>query len=450
MNRLQALVSRASRLPPSTRGMVGVVALKASVVALNFALIFLAARALGSHDFGTYSIVFSAAGLFCVAANCGQQMLVVRSWSEYAGNARAGLLKGSLIFSTAACVLGAAVVSAGFWIWLGLAGDAALAGAAACFVFFQTLVLFSLHLVRMAVGIARADVHANLTASAPPLLFLLACLVSGHQADVATVFAVYAAGLFVALAIHLDALRRTLRASPVLRSAEARFDLPSWRPRSVKLWLSSVLEASNQYLDVLVVGLLLNPSTAGAYFVTTRLANIFAAASNAVHIFSTRHVPELFFRNDSAALAGVLNAVAWMTAVSVAGGSVILLGAGEPILAAFNPAYAAYFPALVVLGVGTAAVAAVGPSGPMLMLTGHEGRYLRILATSIALRAAGFFVLIPAFGLMGAVVATSLSLVVMALHLHRSALALVGLNCSATRLLRPWRAGAVASSAPAD
>ena len=438
---------RAAR-QPAAAGMAGVVALKGAIVALNFALIFLAARVLGTEGFGTYSVVFSAAGLFCVAATFGQQMLVMRAWGEYAEGQAAGLLKGALLFSVAVCVCGAAAVAAGFFAWLDAEGNAFPAASVAAYALLMTLVLFSSHLVRSAVGVAAGDGHANLTAAAPPAAFLLLCLLAGWPTDVGTVFLVYAGGALAVLAVHAAIMRRVLRARPGFRDAEPRFAVGTWRPRSVKLWLSSVLEASHQYLDVLIIGALMSPETAGAYFVTTRLANAFATASDALNMFSTRHIPDLFFRKRWTELAALLDSVARITALLIAGGLLLLLGGGAWLLAAFNPHYASFFPALAILSVGTAAVAAVGPSGSLLMLTGHEGRYLAVLAGSIAIRAGGFFLFIPALGITGAALSTSVSFAVMALCLNRSAITLVGLDCSVARLGRPSRPRS--ASLPAD
>jgi O-antigen/teichoic acid export membrane protein len=71
------------RSNPAMLGMAGVFVLRITITVLNFALISLAARALGGYAFGTYSILFSAASLFCIVATFGQQILVMRSWSEY-------------------------------------------------------------------------------------------------------------------------------------------------------------------------------------------------------------------------------------------------------------------------------------------------------------------------------------------------------------------------------
>jgi O-antigen/teichoic acid export membrane protein len=68
------------------------------------------------------------------------------------------------------------------------------------------------------------------------------------------------------------------------------------------------------------------------------------------------------------------------------------------------------------------------------MLTGHEGRYLSIIGSTVLLRSAGFFVLIPTFGVLGAVAATTVSFVWMAIMLRNSAKSLAGIDGSVLRL----------------
>ena len=76
-NRLAAL-----RRDPAIRGIAGVFVMKSSIIVANFTLIMLAARVLDPDRFGNFSILFSAAGLFCIVATFGQQVSVMRSWNE--------------------------------------------------------------------------------------------------------------------------------------------------------------------------------------------------------------------------------------------------------------------------------------------------------------------------------------------------------------------------------
>jgi O-antigen/teichoic acid export membrane protein len=183
----------------------------------------------------------------------------------------------------------------------------------------------------------------------------------------------------------------------------------------------------------------MNPSVAGAYFVTTRLANAFAMATDAIHMFSTRHIPDLYYRGQFTALNTLLDSVAGVTLAVLAAGMIVILGGGHWLLMAFSDAYVPYYGALAVLSFGMAAVAAAGPSGSILMLTGHEGRYLAIIGVTVLIRTIGFFVLIPAFGVIGAVAATTVSFVCMALMLRTSAKNVAGIDGSVLRLVTRFR-----------
>ena len=83
-----------------------------------------------------------------------------------------------------------------------------------------------------------------------------------------------------------------------------------------------------------------------------------------------------------------------------------------------GPAFAHQHWALIILVAGTALAAAGGPSPAVLLIAGYEGRYPWILVSNIVLRLLGFAMLIPMFGLMGAAVAATLSLLATALTLN--------------------------------
>ncbi|HEY6631314.1 MAG TPA: polysaccharide biosynthesis C-terminal domain-containing protein, partial [Rhizobiaceae bacterium] len=310
--------------------------------------------------------------------------------------------------------------------------------AVTLFMVLQASVTTSAHLVRTAIGVGAGDGNSNLLVSVPALVYLAAVLVAGGTAETSTVFFLFAAGAATAMALHFIFMRRKVRQLfPGFASVRPRYEAAEWRARSFKLWMSNGLEAANQYLDVLIIGYMMSPAVAGAYFVTTRLANAFATVSDTMHMFSTRHIPDLYYRSEFKQLNSLLNSVAAITLAVIACGMVVILGGGKFFLMVFNEAYVPYYPALALLCFGTAAVAAAGPSGSILMLTGHEGRYLRIIAITVLVRAAGFFALIPFFGIMGAVSATTISFVLMTALLRHASKKLTGLDGSVVRLLGP-------------
>jgi O-antigen/teichoic acid export membrane protein len=207
--------------------------------------------------------------------------------------------------------------------------------------------------------------------------------------------------------------------------------------------VSNGLEASNQYLDVLVIGYLLHPAAAGAYFVVTRVANVLSVATDAIHMFSTRHIPDLYYRKQFTELDALLDTVARVTVIVVVGSILAIVVGGSHLLAIFNSAYAPYHGVLIVLSIGAASLAAAGPSASILMLTGHEGRYLAIIGGIVLLRMAALVALVPLFGIAGGAVATATALGAMALLLRHSVRDCTGIDGSVLRLVARFRRRAV-------
>lgn len=184
---------------------------------------------------------------------------------------------------------------------------------------------------------------------------------------------------------------------------------------SVRLWLTSVLETLNQYFDVLVIYLLLDAPAAGIYFVATRMANAFGTLLSAAHVLATRRVPQLYFAGKIDEINRVFVSMAEVILLCVAAGMIAIIFGAETILGFFGPSFANQHWALIILVAGTALAAAGGPAPAVLLIAGYEGRYPWILLSNIVLRLAGFVILIPMFGLLGAAAAATISLLVTAL-----------------------------------
>ena len=373
----------------------------------------------------------------------------MRSWNEYSSADQQDLLKGALIFTCLSCLAGSLLVAIPFYGWFAATHGPLLAISVTLYLVSLSIVMTTSHLVRTAIGVGIGDGFGNVLLVIPPILYLLIGLATGNKARIDALFVLMAAGGSAAIIIHAVLMWRRIHSRfPDFITCKAVYDIPRWRQRSLKLWISNGLEASNQYVDVLIIGALMSPAVAGAYFVTTRLANAFAMATDAIHMFSTRHIPDLYYRREFNQLNALLDSVAGVTLAVIAAGMVLILGGGHWLLMIFSDAYVPYYGALALLSFGMAAGAAAGPSGSVLMLTGHEGRYLTIIGATVLIRAAGFFVLIPLFGVMGAVAATTVSFVCMALMLRTSVKTVAGIDGSVLRLLTKFRGAQV--SAPAE
>ena len=67
-----------------------------------------------------------------------------------------------------------------------------------------------------------------------------------------------------------------------------------------------MLEASNQYLDVILLGLLLDATSAGIYFAAARIANAFSKVTTGVADYASSRISLLYFSNQRTELIAMV------------------------------------------------------------------------------------------------------------------------------------------------
>src|SRR6202012_5928393 len=208
------------------------------------------------------------------------------------------------------------------------------------------------------------------------------------------------------------------RALPSLREVPARSETSRWKWSALRFWIASILEAANQYFDVILVYWMLDPATAGIYFAASRLANVFAMLSAALYTFGARRLPSLYFSKNHAQFEHTIQLMAEVTALCVVIGLPIIWIGAPYLLGLFGAHFAAQKWVLIVLAIGTAIQAAGGPAAAILQLTGHEGKYIPIAAANVVLRLLGFVILIPYLGVLGAAISATVSLALATIALN--------------------------------
>ena len=263
-------------------------------------------------------------------------------------------------------------------------------------------------------------------------LFVVASLLVYHWMDVdfgaAGFLATLAAAIFVAISLQLWWVAPSI--PEAVKRAQPAYDIATWIPRSFKMWISALLDTTGQYLEVVIIGLILGPAAAGVYFVATRITNVFAMITGGIAVYATSQISALFYSGAKVELQSMLRALAIIGAILNGAALLVIILAGKLLLWAFGSVYVAAYPELIVLAIGASIGALVGPAAHVLLLTGHEGTYPRIMAAVLFVRIVLIAVLGPSFGLMGAVVAWSISAVIMTLALIIACRRLVGLDPS--------------------
>jgi O-antigen/teichoic acid export membrane protein len=428
------MVNRIAQALPSNdvlKGSAAVLAIRFTASVLGFAMFALASRHMDPAAFGTLAVIFNAMSFLAVVSLCGQETLIVRSWNEYCQTDRHAMARGVLTFGIQiAIVAGLAMglaVALGWSVW-DRSVSTSLLIAACFFMFAQSLMHFSGQFTRVAVGVIAGEFPRELMWR----LMVVAVLAVHHIVNIAfdTTEFFLVSGVALSLAVLFQIWRVGRVLPQEVRSAKPQRDIAAWLPRSFKMWMSALMDMTSQYMEVVVIGFFLGPTAAAFYFVATRITNVFAMISGSITIYATSQISTLYYANAKDELQKILRSLALIGAVSVVGAFTVIAVAGKLLLLAFGGAYASAYPALIVLAAGASVSALAGPTAYLLLLTGNEGTYPKIMGAGLALRFLLIAVLGTLFGLMGAVIAWSIAAILTALALTIACHRLVGLDPS--------------------
>jgi O-antigen/teichoic acid export membrane protein len=297
-----AAVLQGFRARPAFAGLVRVFAVKAAGSALSLIMMTLAARAMGPLAFGQLTMTFAVLSFLAIVVVFGQESLLVSAWGEHAAAGRYDLARQALRRSSkvVAVIAGAASLAVAQSAWI-LAGPW-LALSAGCFLLTTAALVYMTHVARAVVGIGHSDGYAEVTWRSVVSCAAGASLLAGVSFSQAAFLASASLGATLCVGLQAHAVRRALRDLPS-GEASAGTDRRVWLSRSVPLWLGGGLEAASQYIDVLLIGLVLSPLEAGVYFAATRIANIFGVISSALHIVGTREIVRSYFGSERAVCA---------------------------------------------------------------------------------------------------------------------------------------------------
>lgn len=438
----------------TARGSVVAFAIKVAGSSLSIAMFTIAARVMQPAEFGHFAIWFNAVSFLAMIALCGQETLIVRSWSEYLQQHRFAYARGAITFGLAVCVAAALFLAGCLAVASSAAGWAAspdLVVAACLFLILQTVVWFSSNVARTIVGFLfgeglRETWRLVVVGGASALAF------ANLGVTTTTIFALGAIGIGLTIWLQTKVILRAM--PPETRGVAPATHMAAWIRRSLPMWAATVLDASSLYLEVILIGLVLTPVAAGGYFVAARLANMFAMIAGGMANYSATLIAPLFFGGQHPQLQQSLRMVSLTVAALVAIGLLAIFAFGDFMLMIFGKSYVDQHAILMVLSVGTAVAALGGPAIYVLLLTGHEGLYSRVVVVGLVLRCVALVVFTPKFGAIAAAIAWAASLIGTTVALNLVCRRLVGIDPSVMALFdtgatRVTAGRTAAASAPA-
>ena len=385
---------------------------KLAAVVLSYLFLVLLARSVDEAEYGRYGFAISLAVFLGILANFGQSMAILRFWPQFQAGDDPARAKGALLRSYTTVLVGAAAIVGLAFLAVTLAKlmnpglDAGYLYAAAFLTFPTAIAAYQSAAMRALGFVARAMLPSDIFHRGFMVLALLYMIGGGLPLSAAFVLWI-SGGLWICFLVPqaVRIIAETRRQAPV---GKANLDLPAWRGTSLGLWGLGVLGILSQSSDVVVLGLYYGPEETGSYFVALKMASMFVIFFAPTNVLTAPMISRAFHGGDRDEVQRICRTICSLMIPPAVCGILIVVFAGDLVLGLFGPVFAEGHLVFAILSVGFVIQVLSGPSNMLLTMTGHEGKYLRILGTTRIAMVLAQILLIPLLGPLGAAAGSAL------------------------------------------
>lgn len=418
------------------RGSAGSLLTRVAEVLLGVLLLMLLARSLGADGLGVYAFVLALMSLLSVPTRMGLPTLVVRETARGQVTGEWGPVLGLWRWANAVAIGLSLLVALGLAMVL-------LADGMEDETFRNTL-LWGLLLVPLLtlLGVRSAALRGlrHLIAGMVPgqvfrpglavILVAGAMLIPGVVLTPDLAMGLTVVATFLAFALGTAWLYRTRPAA--MMWSTPKYDVNRWFAAAWPMALTQGFEQLNRYADVLLLGVLATSADVGVYRIAAHGALLVALGLTTLNMVVAPFMTQMHARGEFHKLQKMARRVS-QAALTFAVSAVLVFAVfGEWLLVMlFGPEFGAAWLPLLILGLGQVAHAGFGPTGLLLNMTGHEREVALVGAVAASLNVMFNLALIPLFGVTGAALATSASLVTLSVWLWFVVRRRLGVRCSA-------------------
>ncbi len=396
------------------RGFSGNISLRVLSMLLTLGSGVMLARLLGPEQYGTYAFILSIIALIGLPTQGGMPTLIVRETAKYQHsqeyNSLKGLLKFSGVFVTFYSFLAIGIGGAIIWNLWGSVDERTTS-------FLWALLLLPIIALSSIRGSTLTGLRKVVQGSFPeqivrPLVVVLLLGITilfewEISASIAIQYTLLAAFLaFVVGAILL------MKSIPVeLKNVRPEYHVKLWVSSLLPLVLFSSLNIANSQVGVVLLGFYTSNEDIGYFRVAFQGASLLSFSLVALNAVLAPHIIRLYKDEDYDRLQKMLRMGARVTlgltlpfllTYLFYGDIFVKLLFGEEYLPALN--------LLIIMSIGQFISVAMGSVGLVLNMLNHEKETVRASLLSIFLNILLGLVLIPQIGVMGAAIATTVSL----------------------------------------
>ncbi len=388
--------------------------IQVSASALSYGSLVFLARWMGAYEFGIYIFAWSLAQPMAVAAAIGLSQAAVRFVPQYLTRDKLRHLHGLIRRSVIIVFSLGTIIAAGGWVFLEVV-DSLLAEYYVMPVRLGLLCIPFLTLIAMISGVSRGFGWVGLT-YVPQLLSVPGLLVIGvgvftlsvGQPTAIVVLLIAIGACATTALVHVNRFRRAVPEK--IRSSKPSYATKLWLRVAIPLFLSDGIFLVLWNVDTIMLGSMMGPDEVSIYHASVKTAGLTLIFFNAVTAFATPKFAALMVDGNRESQQQFVRSIAmwmfWPTLAVV----MALLVIGPIILGTFGPSFVVGQPALVVLAFSYSVHAATGPTSSYLAVSGNQDSVVAINASAAISNILLNIVLIPMAGVIGAAIASMLSI----------------------------------------
>lgn len=415
LTELAGRLHRYGRANPNVPQSIAAFAIKLIGAALSFGFSFLIARHLGAEGTGAYALATTTAIFAATVALFGLDYVLLRAMAGDLREGKPALARGVAasalrVTSLSAIAIGAGLALVGtpaLRLLLGHEVDVRLVYIAAAAVLPLTLNRMAVASLRGAGGILAAQWLEG------PLAMLLALAVLGGFILTGTAIGSTGVVILYFATATLAAITATLIYRARVRGWPEPLPSPA-RPLIAQGWRIWLIVLGRYLIDWLVLvslGAWFSVFEVGQYRTAWQIAALIMLIVSTFDTVAGPRIAAAWRVGDVAHIRQVMRQSVTTMAIISSPLFILSLGFPEWLLGLFGPDFVAGAPALRILALGQLVNILAGPVGTVMLMMGEER--ISFIVSLVALVALGVLcvTLIPAYGLIGAALTTSLIIV---------------------------------------
>ena len=237
-------------------------------------------------------------------------------------------------------------------------------------------------------------------------------LLRGQPSDFSQAIGFYGVCYIVLTLITTLLLARVLASHSDLRMP-ARYETRYWLKTAMPMGVGVMAITLLSRIDIFMLGMFLPAEAIAHYGVASRIAGFLMFALAALGAVLDPIISQMYHEGRIADISRLIGKVVRLVLLGGAAMFAGLLLLGEFILGLFGAAYVDATSLMLILAAGQMVNLSAGPSVSILNISGHQKIYMQLLLVCVVLTAGALWLVIPAYGVLGAAVVTSVMLAVM-------------------------------------